>query len=151
FHWVHVSDAPPMMLVDTTFAAIVALAAHGLGAPVTPIRIELARRRADERMLREAFGCPIHFDAPLDQLVLDERLFARRSVTRTADALALLVPALESALAENATSGSIADEVRAALSRRMTGERPSVEKIAHELRVSPRTLQRRLREAGTSY
>src|SRR5262249_8495999 len=56
FHWVHVDDAPPMMLVDTTFASLVTLAAHGIGAPVTPVRVELARRRADERMLREAFG-----------------------------------------------------------------------------------------------
>ena len=61
----HIDDALPMMLVDTTFASLVTLAAHGIGAPVTPIRVELARRRADERMLRQAFGCPIHFDAPL--------------------------------------------------------------------------------------
>jgi AraC-like DNA-binding protein len=33
----------------------------------------------------------------------------------------------------------------------MTGERPSVEKVAHEMRMSARTLQRRLGELGTSY
>jgi AraC-like DNA-binding protein len=150
FHWLHVDDPLPMMLVDTTFASLVTLAAHGIGTKVTPIRVELARRRGDEQLLREAFGCPIHFDAPLDHLVIDAALLARPFVTRNADVVAMLVPSLESALAESA-SRSIADDVRAALSRRMTGERPSVEKIAHELRLSPRTLQRRLGELGTSY
>jgi len=37
------------------------------------------------------------------------------------------------------------------LNRRMTGERPSVEKIAHDMRMSVRTLQRRLGESGTNY
>jgi AraC-like DNA-binding protein len=148
---VHVDDALPMMLVDTTFASLVTLAAHGIGAPVTPIRVELARRRADEAMLHRAFRCPIEFDAPLDQLVLGEVLLARPFVTRNADVVAMLVPSLESALAEIATSRSVADDVRTALNRRMTGERPSVQKIAHEMRMSPRTLQRRLGEVGASY
>jgi AraC-like DNA-binding protein len=33
----------------------------------------------------------------------------------------------------------------------MTGERPSVEKVARELGMSPRSLQRRLAELGTTY
>jgi AraC-like DNA-binding protein len=151
FHWVHVDEALPMMLVDTTFASLVTLAAHGIGAPVTPIRVELARRRVDQAMLRRAFGCPIQFDAPIDQLVLDEPLLARPFVTRNADVVAMLVPSLESALAEITTSRSVADDVRSVLSRRMTGDRPSVERVAHEMRMSPRTLQRRLGELGTSY
>jgi AraC-like DNA-binding protein len=151
FHWVHVEEALPMMLVDTTFASLVTLAAHGIGAPVTPLYVELARRRADERMLEEAFGCPIRFDAPIDQLVIEERLLARPFVTRNADVVAMLVPALESALAETTSPRTIVDDVRALLRRGMTGERPSVEKVAHAVRMSPRTLQRRLGELGTSY
>ncbi len=150
FHWVHVADELPMMLVDTTFASLVTLAAHGIGARVTPLRVELARRRADERMLQEAFGCPIVFDAPLDRLVLDVSLLARPFVTRNADVVAMLVPALETALTET-TARSIATEIREALSSRMTGERPSVDKIAHDLLLSVRTMQRRLGELGTSY
>ena len=151
FHWVHVADALPMMLVDTTFASLLTLARHGVGAPVSPIRVELARRRADEPMLHRAFDCPIEFDAPLDRLVLDEALLARPFVTKNADVVAMLIPSLESALADAATSRSIADDVRTALNRRMTGKRPSVEGVAQDMHLSPRTLQRRLGEAGTSY
>jgi AraC-like DNA-binding protein len=149
FHWVHVEEALPLMLVDTTFASLVSLAAHGLGEPVIPIRISLARRRADEAMYREAFHCPIHFDAPLDELVLDAALLTRAFVTRNADVVSMLVPSLETALAE--TTRSLADDARAALTRHMTGERPSVDKLARELRLSARTMQRRLGELGTSY
>jgi AraC-like DNA-binding protein len=46
---------------------------------------------------------------------------------------------------------SLADDVRAAIARRMSGERPSVDKVAHDIRMSSRTLQRRLAESGTSY
>lgn len=151
FHWVHVDDALPMMLVDTTFASLVTLAAHGIGAPVTPVRVELARRRANESMLHRAFGCPIQFDMSVDQLVLDESLLARPFVTSNADVVAMLVPSLETALAETTASRTIAEDVRVALSHRMTGDRPSVEKVARTMRLSPRTLQRRLGELGTSY
>jgi AraC-like DNA-binding protein len=151
FHWLHAVDAPPMMLVDTTFASLATLASQGIGAPVAPIRVELARRRADERMLRDAFECPIRFDAPIDQLVFDEALLARPFVTRNADVVAMLTPSLESALAEQARAPSVAADVRTALARARTGGRPSVDKIAHEMRMSSRTLQRRLGDLGTSY
>jgi AraC-like DNA-binding protein len=102
-------------------------------------------------MLREHFGCPIRFDAPLDLLVLEEGMLARPFRTHNADLLAMLLPALDTALEETATPRSIADDVRAVLNRRMSGERPSVEKVAKEMRMSPRTMQRRLGELGTSY
>jgi AraC-like DNA-binding protein len=151
FRWLHVADALPQMLVDTTFMSIATLAAHGLGVPVTPLRVAFARRRADERMYAQAFGCPIVFDAAVDELVIDASLLARPLVTRNADVVAMLVPALETALAESAAARSLADDARDVLARRMTGERPSVDRVAHELHVSPRTLQRRLGELGTSY
>ena len=151
FHWIHVDAALPMMLVDTTFAALVTLAEHGIGAPVTPLRVELARRRADEKMLAHAFRCAIRFDSPVDQLVLEERLLDLPFLTRNADVVAMLVPALESALDDTTPRRSTAQEVRAMLSRRMSGERPSIEKVAHQMRLSPRTLQRRLGQLGTSY
>jgi AraC-like DNA-binding protein len=151
FHWVHVEEVLPMMLVDVTFTSLVALASHGTGAAVTPLRIELARRRNDDKMLERHFGCPIHFDAPFDLLVLEEAVLARPFITHNADLLDVLVPALETALEERMTSRTIADDVRAVLSRRMNGERPSVERVAEEMRLSPRTLQRRLGELGTTY
>src|SRR5262249_47502007 len=151
FHWVHVDDAPPMMLVDTTFASIVALARRGTGDSIVPVRIELARRRNDERMLAQHFGCRVRFDAPVDLLVLADSPPTRPFVTHNADVLAMLVPALENALEEAGGSQSLVDDVRTSLRRHMNGNRPSVEKAARDAHMSTRTLQRRLGELGTSY
>lgn len=151
FHWEHVEEALPLRLVDATFAALLALARRGTGSPLVPLRVELARRRSDEAMLRRHFECAVRFDAPLDLLVFEERALARPFVTHNADLLAVMLPGLEAALSESLTSRSLADDVKEVLGRRMRGERPSLEKIAREVRMSARTLQRRLEELGTSY
>ena len=153
FHWHYAepNQPLPLLLVDVTFATILALARAGLGASLTPRRLELARRRDDEPLLTRHFGCPIRFDAPLDRIVFDESALSRPFTTHNADLLAMLVPGLEAALEASVTARSIADDVKTALQRRMCGERPSVDKVAAEIHVSPRTLQRRLGELGTSY
>ncbi|MDY7226992.1 AraC family transcriptional regulator [Hyalangium rubrum] len=151
FHWLHIEEALPLLLVDATFSSLVALGRRGTGQPLTPLRIELARSRSDEAMFRQHFGCEIRFDAPLDFLVFEESALARPFITHNADLLALMVPGLEAALTESLSSASVADDVRSILGRRMCGERPSVDKVAREMRMSSRTLQRRLEQLGTSY
>jgi AraC-like DNA-binding protein len=151
FHWLLAEAAPPRLLVDATFAALLALARRGTQKPIAPLRIELARRRADADLLARHFACTIRFDAPLDLMVLPKAALAEPFVTHNEDLLALLLPGLDAELDERGKRRSLVDDARLALFRRMCGERPSVEKIAEELRVSPRTLQRRFEEAGTSY
>lgn len=151
FHWLLAEGDPPRLLVDATFASVLAMARRGAEKPITPVRVELARRRADAALLAGHFGCPIRFDAPVDLLVLPEASLAEPFVTHNADLLALLLPGLDAELDQRDRGRSLADEVRLALCRRMCGERPSVDKVARDLRISPRTLQRRLEEAGTTY
>jgi AraC-like DNA-binding protein len=151
FAWVHVEEQLPLLLVDVTFASLLSLACNGTGRSIVPKRVELARRRNDEALLRQHFGCPIVFDTPIDLLVLEERALVLPFVTHNADLLAMFVPSLEAALEEAGAARTIADDVRAVLRRRMNGERPSVEKIASDLRMSMRTLQRRLGESGVTY
>ncbi|MFE8601123.1 helix-turn-helix domain-containing protein [Archangium violaceum] len=151
FHWVLAEGALPVRLLDATFASTLALARRGMGRPLVPRRLELARRRADADMLTRHFGCEVVFDAPVDLLVLDARSLDERFVTHNADLLAVLLPGLEAALSERSPHRTLADDVRTALRRRMSGERLSVEKLADELHMSPRTFQRRLKDAGTTY
>jgi AraC-like DNA-binding protein len=65
--------------------------------------------------------------------------------------LAALEPGLKAALDEHTRSRSVDEQARALLLRGMSGERPSVEKLAAAMHLTPRTLQRRLAELGTSY
>jgi AraC-like DNA-binding protein len=151
FHWLLAEEHLPMFLVEAAFASLVTLARRGTGKPLSPRRIELTRRRADEAMLTRHFGCDVVFDAPIDLLVLEERALAEPFVTRNDDLLAVMLPGLEAAVDEGGAARTLVDDVRMILGRRMHGERPTVEKIAEEMRISSRTLQRRLEAAGTTY
>jgi AraC-like DNA-binding protein len=151
FEFLLAEGHPPAMLIDCIFSSIVDLARRGTGTPLRPRRLELTRRRAHEAMLRRHFGCEIVFDAPFDVIVLEERALALPLVTHNAQVLALIVPGLESALEKDGSSRTLADDVRSALRQGICGERPAVGKVAKSLGMSPRTLQRRLGEIGTSY
>jgi AraC-like DNA-binding protein len=149
FEWLLAGEGPPALLIDGVFAGVALLARRGMGKTVTPLRIELARRRAGESMLRRHFGCDVRFDAPLDLMVFEAKALEAPFVTHNAELLEVLVPGLEAALKDGARS--LADDVRSTLSQRISGERPAVEKVAKALGMSVRTLQRRLEDLGTSY
>ena len=151
FEWLLAKDDPPMLLTDIIFAGVVHLAQRGTMMPVKPRRLEFARRPANEAILRRHFGCELCFDAPHDLMVFDEATLALPMVNRNAQLLAVLVPGLELALPKNDPSRTLADDVCEALSETMSGDRPTVSKVAKSLGMSVRTLQRRLGELGTSY
>ncbi len=151
FEWLLADCDPPALLIDAIFAGVVALAKRGTGRSVSPLRLELTRRRANEVMLRRHFGCPIRFDAPAEVLVFEEAALALPMVTQNAQQLSRLVPGLETALEQDGSARTLADDVRRTLGLRICGERPAVEKVAKALGLSSRTLQRRLGELGTSY
>ncbi|WP_437315875.1 AraC family transcriptional regulator [Sorangium sp. So ce385] len=151
FHWIHAAEPLPHLLVECVFAALLDLAWRGSGERLVPLRVELSRRRADASLLRRHFGCALVFDAAVDRLVLDESALARPFRTQNAELCALLLPALDAAIDERLRSRSLVDDVRAALRRRLTGEPVKIDHIAGDVRLTPRTLQRRLVKAGTSY
>ncbi|NUP07902.1 MAG: helix-turn-helix domain-containing protein [Polyangiaceae bacterium] len=151
FHWMLAEAAVPRLLVDSSFASFVELVRRGTGTHVVPRRIELARRSSDARMLAEHFGCPIKFGAPYDRLVFDESVLALRFATHDALALTAVVPGLEAELAGKSKVRPFHRELRVAIARHMAVERPTVAKIARRLRISSRTLQRRLEEERTTY
>lgn len=148
--YLHADRPPPPRLVDATLASMLVLLQRGTGSELAPKRIELARPRADEPMLMRFFGCPIRFRAGRDAMVFPARELARPFVTHHEGLLAVLVPSLDQQLAP-LEQDALVERVRRVIARRMTGERPSVAKVARELALSPRTLQRRLGEQGLTY
>jgi AraC-like DNA-binding protein len=151
FVWELADSNPPRFLIDATFAGTLDLARSGTGKPIVARRIELTRRRNDEAVLTRHFACQVRFDAPVDLLVFDEAALSERFVTHNSDVLSLLLSGLEGALREEVAGRSLADDVRVALRRSMSGERPSVDRIGKQLGMSSRTLQRRLEGEGATY
>lgn len=149
FEWVLATGEVPALLVDAIFAAHVALVAHGTGGKVAPLRIELARKRRHAELLRNHFRCPIVFGATHDRVVFAAPALAIPLLTANRAAYERLVPGLEATLIGKR---SLVGDVRIAIARTISaGARPSVETVAHRLDTSPRTLQRRLGKARTTF
>lgn len=147
--WRHARGRMPARLVDASLASQLVLLQRGTGQPIRPKAVELTRPRSDEQMLSKFFKCPIVFGAKRDALVLDAAVLALPFVTHNADLLQTLLPGLDAKV--KPLEGDFLDEVRAVIARRMSGEKPSVDKVAHDLALSARTLQRRLGEHDVSY
>lgn len=146
--WMHATAMPPPRLVDASLASLLVLLQRGSGQQLSPRRVELSRPKSDAPMLQRFFGAPLRFRAVHDALVFDAAVLATPFVTHHEALLSVLVPDLEQKLS---STSEFTETVRAVIARRMSGERPSVEKVARELALSPRTLQRRLGESGVSY
>jgi AraC-like DNA-binding protein len=63
----------------------------------------------------------------------------------------MLAPQLDEELKQHKGQETFPERVRAAIQRKLTGRRPSMQDIARELHISSRTLQRRLQDAGYSF
>ena len=151
----HFTVAPIDELCDETVDAIVGaylrMCRSLIGRDYTPLRIEFRRSppvKIDDfqRLLR----APLVFDAPRTRMVFDCDSFERPldggnpELARHNDAIALQY--LSQLEREN-----IQARVREVLSHRLARGEPSQEEVAEILNMSPRTLQRKLGDAGTTY
>jgi AraC-like DNA-binding protein len=151
FVWVLAAESEPALLVDLCFAWVVAIARRGTGGLVHPKRLELRREAAHREMYEAHFGCPVKFRASQNTLVFDKAALERPFVTHNADLLALVAPQLEVELSQKLAPRAIGAEVKRVLKRLLAGRRPGIEDVAKELRLSSRTLQRRLAEEGATF
>jgi AraC-like DNA-binding protein len=158
FRWLLAEDTEPPVLIDLCFAAVARIALRGSGGRVRPKRLELRGRsrrgeeERDARRLYEAhFGCPVRLGGRRNAIVFPTADLELPFVTRNADLLAAVAPQLEAELASSRATKAIGDEVKGVLKRLLAGRRPGLEDVARELRVSTRTLQRRLSESGATF
>jgi AraC-like DNA-binding protein len=97
------------------------------------------------------FRCPVRFDGRRNTIVFRKADLDRPFITHNADLFAAVAPQLEAELAQALASKATAEQVKGVLKRLLAGRRPGVEDVARELRLSSRTLQRRLTEAGVTF
>ena len=151
FHWSLSVDVEPQILVEHCFAWVLTIARHGSGTRISPLRVELVQPRPHLKSLERYFGCPVVCGASRNALVFRAGDAARPFVTRNAELLEMLAPQFEQELKQHSGEDSFIELARGAIQQRLTGQRPNVEDIARDLHTSPRTLQRRLQEAGSSF
>jgi AraC-like DNA-binding protein len=121
-------------------------------APVRPIAVELAHRGPDDTApYRAWFEAPVAFGAPATRLVLPREALAARLVPADPAPLALLGRAAGELAQEAAADPRMTQQVKRALPDALRSDDAQVEAVAKQLGLAARSLQRRLKDEGTSF
>lgn len=97
------------------------------------------------------FQCPVNFNAPVNTLVFDSSSLSL-PVAKADPGLCLMLDRhAEELLAKFPPRDSVISNVRTILSKELNGGNPSLERVAEQMGLSARTLQRKLHELGTSH
>jgi AraC-like DNA-binding protein len=152
FRWLLSVDSEPPVLTDYCHAWMLTIARHGTGNQrLTPLRVEYLQPRTNLRAIERHFGCEVEVGASRNAIVFRAADATAPFVTRNAELLDLLAPQFEEQLRQFKAEDTFVELVRRAIQDRLTGHRPSIDVIAQALHTSPRTVQRRLQDAGYSF
>lgn len=151
FHWLLAQETEPELLVDICFAWVLGVARRGTGREIRPKVVELQRSELNREMYEKHFACPVRFDATRNQLVFHQEDLERPFVTHNAELLAAVAPQLEAELTQQLAEKTLRERVKGILKKLLAGQRPALEDVARELRLSTRTLQRKLGGEGATF
>jgi len=136
---------------DAYFAVVCARLRATSGRHIRPREVSFEHTSHAKAELAKFFECPIRFGRAQSDLILesaDLALPARAAKPR----LAAILDRYASQLLEQLPStSSYADHVRRAIAHMIKRGPPRLEAVAREMHASPRTVQRRLTEAGTTH
>jgi AraC-like DNA-binding protein len=151
FRWLLAVDAEPEVLTDYCFAWMLSIARHGTVTQLSPVRVEYVQQRVNLRQIERNLGCKVIGGASRNAIIFRAYDATAPFVTHNAELLDLLAPQFEEQLRQYKAEDSLMELVRRAIQDRLTGHRPSIDAISQTLHMSPRTLQRRLKESGSSF
>jgi AraC-like DNA-binding protein len=138
-------------VVDIVMSILLDMCRFNAGDGLRPIAASLRRHAPPQPEVYERFfGCPVTFDSPENTIVLSER-DARMKLPSTNRRLA---GAFDRWLADelaHVRKDDIAGRCRAALTHSLPGGVIGVADVAETLHMTPRTLQRHLADARTSF
>jgi len=146
------ASPPPTGAVIDALIGVLTLARMATRQHVVPLALTL-RHPAPSRpdVYRAAFGCPVTFGAPRDRMTLARADLDLPHPDASRTLLGIVERHAESALAQLPQGGELIREVREAIRAGLPDGRVTLRHLAAPLRMSARTLQRRLEEEGTSH
>jgi AraC-like DNA-binding protein len=145
------ADPVAAVVVDMVMAMLLDMCRLNAGAAVRPLTVNLRRRPPDDPQAYERFfGCPVDFGATENALVLAASDADRLLPTSNRQLAATFDRMLTDEIARLDRSDVVSGCKAAILEHLSTGEM-SEDEAAAQLHISPRTLQRKLAEARTTY
>lgn len=122
----------------------------GLDEPPSEVRFQHPAPASCAEHAR-IFRCPVLFGQADNALVFPKRLLSAPLGQADAQVRLMLDAYADRLLGELKLGHSVLDRARLELARQLPEEGPDLDRLARTLALSPRTLQRRLREAGLSF
>jgi AraC-like DNA-binding protein len=143
---------PPRHPVEGQLAIALLQGRRAIGVEFVPRAVRFRHDRpAREREHARIFRAPVSYGCPRNELVLDRALLARPQRKADRRLLAMLDRQLDRQLATRPDGQGTRGEVRRRMLEELPGREPTVGAIASELHMSPRSLQRRLGDEGTTF
>ena len=139
-------------LSEETLAGWVSFGRWISGLDIAPTEVRFQHSApADTSEHARIFRCPVLFDQPDNALVFPRRLLAAPLSQADAQVRGMLDAYADRLLAELNQGHGVLDRARLELARQLPEQGADLEAIAAALALTPRTLQRRLRESGLSF
>ncbi len=154
--WVRLDVQPALRAfrpaVDARLAAILSACRQIAGAPITPLLVQLSYRQpADVKEYERFFGAPLEFGALASSFLLRTEDLARPVAVADPTLVGYLETLADQQLASLGKEHTLRERVSRALWAELSEGTPTLEGVARTLGVSARTLQRQLRQEGTTF
>jgi AraC-like DNA-binding protein len=146
------SEAPAPASHELCFALVAQYARKLVAAPLRITAVELAHRApGDVAAYRAWFDAPVRFDATETQLVLPRAALDHALVSSDPALLAILTRAADELARRTADDPSMAAQVARVLRDLLRDDAGNIDVVAKRLGMTSRSLQRRLKDEGTSF
>jgi AraC-like DNA-binding protein len=137
---------------EMTLATVVSLCRRVAVPDWTPLAVEFQHQApTDSSELLRVFRCEIRFSQPANRLLFDSTTLALPIDKADPALIAVLDRHAHELLSRFPPHHSLLDQVRSIIARELNGGDASLERIAQQLGLSPRTLQRKLQELDTTH
>lgn len=145
-------SVPPRHPVEGMLALALLQGRRAIGEEFAPQAVCFTHARPEKVSEQERiFRAPVYYGCPRNELVLDGALLSRPQLRAEARLLAMLDRQLSGLLSELPENHSMVASVRRCMMDELPEREPGMATIARKLRMSPRSLQRRLQSEGTSF
>ena len=137
---------------EASLSAVVAISREVSSKPFTPEAIYFKHApRGDVAVYVEHFGCPVHFNAARDAVLVSDNALSTPNRLGDETIATFFDRHLEQELAALPNQIGMDQRVRKAVAELLSEGVPTLSAIANELGMSARTLQRRLSDQGQSF
>ncbi len=135
---------------DSVIAFVLEMCRRSFGQDLAPLEVELIRLEPmDAKPIEDFFRCNVRYGSPENVIVFNAADLNRR-LSGANPAIAAAMDSVTSEYLARFDANDIVNRARKLIAEHLVHGEPDKQRVAEAMLMSPRTLQRRLEEEGTS-